>query len=176
MKTHPPILTSPRDLLRFQSAFTRNPKKREEQEATREAQLQNVQTSRNGFALVVTLLLMILLTVIAVGLLTLSSISLRASSQGAALATARSNARLAMMLALGELQKLAGSDTRITARADILDQNNPPLLGIWKSWEGSDHDLQGRPISPGNYKSDKELRFLAWLVSGESQLIPVPNT
>lgn len=35
-----------------------------------------------GFALVVTLSLMILLTIIAVGLLTLSSISLRASSQG----------------------------------------------------------------------------------------------
>ena len=35
-----------------------------------------------GFALVITLSLMILLTVIAVGLLTLSAISLRASSQG----------------------------------------------------------------------------------------------
>lgn len=37
-----------------------------------------------GFALIVTLSLMILLTVIAVGLLTLSSISLRSSTQGEA--------------------------------------------------------------------------------------------
>ena len=40
-----------------------------------------------GFALVVTLSLMILLTIIAVGLLTLSSISLRSSSQGEAAAS-----------------------------------------------------------------------------------------
>ncbi len=128
-----------------------------------------------GFALVVTLSLMILLTVIAVGLLSLSSISLRASSQSSDLATARSNARMALMLAIGELQLQAGPDTRITARADILDdQNNaknPPILGVWKSWEGTDHEttgsFAGRPISPGDYKSQKESRFLSWLVSGD---------
>ena len=58
-----------------------------------------------GFALVVTLSLMILLTLIAVGLLTLSSIALRSSSEESAMATVRANARLAMMLALGDLQK-----------------------------------------------------------------------
>ena len=45
-----------------------------------------------GFALVVTLSLMILLTVIAVGLLSLSSISLRAFPQGQAVAVAQANA------------------------------------------------------------------------------------
>lgn len=72
-----------------------------------------------GFALVVTLSLMILLTIIAVGLLTLSSISLRSASNSSAMATARQNARLAMMLALGELQKYGGQDQRATAIADI---------------------------------------------------------
>ena len=47
-----------------------------------------------GFALVVTLSLMILLTVIAVGLLSLSSISLRASTQDQAVAVAQANARV----------------------------------------------------------------------------------
>ena len=90
-----------------------------------------------GFALVVTLSLMILLTVIAVGLLTLSSISLRASSQGDAMSRARSNARLALMLALGDLQKNAGPDQRVTARADVVNETsaNPRLTGVWKSWE-----------------------------------------
>jgi len=122
--------------------------------------------AKNGFALVVTLSLMILLTVIAVGLLTLSSISLRASASSADNAIAQSNARMALMFAIGDLQKHAGLDTRVTARADILDETNPPVVGVWKSWEGSDHDENGRPISPGDYRKTKEDRFLGWLTSG----------
>ncbi len=72
-----------------------------------------------GFALVITLSLMVLLTVIAVGLMSLSAISLRSASRGDAMATARANARLALTLALGELQQLAGPDQRITATANI---------------------------------------------------------
>ena len=116
--------------------------------------------TRNGFALVVTLSLMILLTVIAVGLLSLSTISLRASGASADVAVARSNARMALMLALGDLQKHAGLDTRVTARADILDEKNPPVVGVWTSWEGSDHDDSGRPISPGDYRQTKEFFIL----------------
>jgi Tfp pilus assembly protein PilX len=84
-----------------------------------------------GFALVITLSLVILLTVIAVGLLSLSSISLRASMQGAAMATARANARLAMMMALGELQKSAGPDQRVTAPANLANPTHPEgLAGV----------------------------------------------
>ena len=72
-----------------------------------------------GFALIVTLSLMILLTVIAVGLLTLSSVSLRSANSSSAMAEARQNARMAMILALGELQEYAGQDQRATATADI---------------------------------------------------------
>ena len=77
---------------------------------------------QRGFALVITLMLMILLTLLAVGLLSLSSIALRASAQAEAIGTARANARLALQLALGELQAQAGTDTRVTARADILEK------------------------------------------------------
>ena len=72
-----------------------------------------------GFALIVTLSLMILLTVIAVGLLSLSSITLRGTSVSSARQTAQANARMAMMLAIAQLQKYAGPDQRITATADI---------------------------------------------------------
>lgn len=105
-----------------------------------------------GFALVVTLSLMILLTIIAVGLLSLSAVTLRSSSHGTAQAEAQANARMALMLAIGELQKHAGPDTRVTAPADVIDSGNPPLTGVWKSWEGSDHEasgiLMGRPKAP----------------------------
>ncbi len=58
----------------------------------------------SGFALVSCISGMVLLLVIAVGLLTLSTTTVRTSSKGEAMATARSNARLAMMLAILVLQ------------------------------------------------------------------------
>lgn len=119
---------------------------------------------------------MVLLAILAVGLLSLSSVALRSSSSSAARHVAESNARMALMLAIGELQKNAGLDTRITARADILDKENPPVLGVWKSWEGSDHETTGSaagwPVSPGNYETVKKDRFLSWLVSGDQKVIP----
>ena len=125
--------------------------------------LQPATASRKGFALIVTLSLMILLTVIAVGLLTLSSISLRSSSQGNAMATARANARLALMLAMGDLQKNAGPDTRVTARADIVDSSiaNPRLTGVWNSWE-----IKPTTQSSEYEKTERDKKFRGWLVSG----------
>jgi hypothetical protein len=126
-----------------------------------------------GFALVVTLALMILLTVIAVGLLTLSAVNLRATSRDSAQAEARSNARMALMLAIGELQKHTGPDTRITASSGLVDPASPPLTGVWRSWEGSDHNARGTPIGPDytakTKSEDTNGRFLMWLVSGAKQ-------
>jgi hypothetical protein len=125
-----------------------------------------------GFALVISLSLMVLLTVLSIGLLGLSSIALRTGGRDELAAQARANARMALMFAIGELQQQAGPDTRVTARADILDEKNPPVLGVWKSWEGTNHDSQGRPIAPRNYKSAKESRFLGWLTSAGLEVLP----
>ena len=127
-----------------------------------------------GFALIITLALMVLLTLLVVGLLTLSGVSLREASQGEAMAVARANARMSMILALGELQKQAGLDMRVTARADMLSENSPLVLGVWKSWQGSDHETSsvfaGRPRAPGsNYPAEKKKRFVAWLTSANIQ-------
>jgi len=133
-----------------------------------------------GFALVITLLLMILLTILAVGLLSLSSISLRSSSQGAAMATARANARLAMMMALGELQKSAGPDQRVTAPANLVKPTHPEgLAGVWKSWKPAPSG-----VSNQNYVDAKTGgNFLGYLMSNpnpaaalDPQQLPAAST
>ena len=138
--------------------------------------------SSSGFALVATLSLMVLLAILAVVMLSLSAVSLRSSGQANAQTEARANARVALMLAIGELQRHTGTDTRVTARADILEKSAPPVLGVWKSWQGDDHETTGsfaaRPRSPGsNYRAIKTSRFLAWLTSTNAATPSVlPNT
>jgi hypothetical protein len=129
-----------------------------------------------GFALVVTVSLLVLLSAIALGFLSLSAVSLRSSSQDQAQMEARANARLALQIAIGELQKYTGADTRITAPANIVESSAPPVVGAWRSWEGLNHDVTGatagRPIrpdydiknQPANAGADG--RFLTWLISG----------
>ncbi len=121
------------------------------------------QSLNRGFALVVTLSLMILLTVIAVGLLGLSAVSLRASSDGQAAAEARANARLALMLAIGQLQKEMGPDSRISAAHDAgsaTTGGQPHWTAVYDAWR--------RPEDPGTPESpqDRNPTFRGWLVSG----------
>ncbi|WP_193211476.1 hypothetical protein [Luteolibacter marinus] len=112
----------------------------------------------------ITLSLMVLLTVIGVGLLSLSAISLRTSSAGDANAQAIANARLAIVLAIGELQKQSGDDRRITADASITGSTGQPhLVGVWDSWTPN---FISRPnLSAPNYDSQKETSFRSWLAS-----------
>ncbi|MEY3898189.1 MAG: hypothetical protein RLZZ214_3710, partial [Verrucomicrobiota bacterium] len=150
-----------------------------------------------GFALIVTLSLMILLTVIAVGLLTLSSISLRSSNQSEAMAVARSNARMALLLAIGELQKSTGPDQRVTTPANIAADaaglplapgaqplNDKSVNGVSKGlsgiqpgsrywtgvWKNSNSTTPGLEI----YSKTPSPTFVQWLVSGnESSGAPI---
>lgn len=113
--------------------------------------------ARKGFALVVTLSLMILLTVIAVALLTLGTISLRGSAGENAQATARANARLALMLAIGELQKTTGPDQRVTLTSGLKTGTEP----VNTNWTGA------TDVSPAALTSDAKLSKINWLVSGD---------
>lgn len=115
-----------------------------------------------GFALVVTLSLMILLTVIAVGLLSLSSISLRASVQGDSMARARANARMALMLAVGELQREMGPDSRISAphnAGNVATGGSPHWTAVYDAWKRSAGNAPETPDS-------RVPKFRGWLVSG----------
>lgn len=121
--------------------------------------------AKRGFALVITLSLMVLLTVIAVGLLSLGAVSLRGSAGAEARALADANARMAVLLAIGELQKAAGDDRRITADAAIRgdDMLQPELVGVWRSWSPG---AGARPDGEApDYDKPKEDLFEGWLVS-----------
>lgn len=121
--------------------------------------------------------MLLLLALLAVGLLSLSTISLRARQHDQARGVARANARLALSLAIGQLQDLSGADTRITAPGDLLDDTRARGLGVWKSWEGRDHTRRGRfagrPETPdydakrksGSPAEDGAGRFLGWLAT-----------
>ena len=126
-----------------------------------------------GFALVVTLSLMVLLTILAVGLLSLSAVSLRAASEGQAIATARANARLALMLALGDLQKSLGTDRAVTATSGIVQSpGKPGLTGVWSSWDYDPSAGNLDYISPKTRTAtdSDSTGFRRWLVSS-----PNPN-
>jgi hypothetical protein len=104
---------------------------------------------------------MVLLTVISVGLLTLAGISLRSSSQELLMMEARQNARLGLMLAIGELQTATGPDQRVTAAAGVRGAAvaQPHLTGVWKGWK-----WDGAGDAP-DFKERKETDFVGWLAS-----------
>ena len=121
-----------------------------------------------GFALVITLSLMVLITVLAVGLLGLTSIELRKSTIGDARAAARANARLGLMLALGQLQKDLGDDRRVTADASILPTTqNAGAVGVWNGWSPELVTKTTASTTPRvDYRTPKEQAgFRSWLVS-----------
>ena len=105
-----------------------------------------------------------LLVLLVIGLLSLSRSSLRLASQHATRAEAQANARLALMLAMGQLQQAAGPDQRVTTTADqwttggdgssssaASGQRN--WTGVYRAW------LTGQTQRPTP-------EFLSWLVSG----------
>ena len=88
----------------------------------------------------------------------LSTVEIRSSSQGDALAEAKANARMALMIAIGELQKTAGPDQRVTAEGDI-DSNPGSGKAHWVGvWNSEDSNGDGKPNGD----------FEGWLVSRDA--------
>jgi hypothetical protein len=107
--------------------------------------------SNRGFALIATIMLMVLLAIITIGTLSLSAVTLRSGYHEQAQMQAQANARMALMIAIGELQKQVGPDQRITANSSILSTGtvpNPNWTGVWDSWIAG--DLTKAPVG-ANY-------------------------
>ena len=112
--------------------------------------------NRRGFALVLALALMSLVFLLVVTLITQVGAELRLTELRKQKVLAAGNARMGLMVAIGELQKHAGLDTRSTGTASLLDDDpstpelekvaNPYWTGIWKRQSAP-------PLSPKNLES-----------------------
>lgn len=115
-----------------------------------------------GFTLIITISLLVLLTLIAIGLLSLSSVSLRSSSRGDAAQVARANARMALLMAIGQLQKEMGPDSRISAPQDAgtTTGGSPRYVGVYDAWRSPTNGAT--PLTPAS----RVQNLRTWLVSG----------
>jgi Tfp pilus assembly protein PilX len=123
-----------------------------------------------GFALVATVSMMVLLTLVAIAMLSLSTIEQRSSGGGSNEADrmARANARMALMIAIGELQKAAGPDQRVSATASILgDSSNNNYAGGTTAVDGRKHWLGVWDTSSYSPATPDAKTFVRWLVSGD---------
>ncbi|NWK56137.1 hypothetical protein HW115_10990 [Verrucomicrobiaceae bacterium N1E253] len=94
-----------------------------------------------GFAVVSVVMFLVLLSLFSLSLLSLSSQVVRSDGSQRHQRVARENARLALMQAVGQLQKMAGGDRRVTARAEVLGsgEGSQPLShrnwhGVWQTY------------------------------------------
>jgi hypothetical protein len=134
--------------------------------------------ARNGgFALVIALSLMAFVLLLILTISTLVQVEQQRSGSQKERLKAEQAALLSLNMAIGKLQQTAGLDQRVTAPAQSVANVNgvKQLTGVWRSWEGLDHQVNGLPIAP-DYTSKLETgvldidssdtgRFLGWLVS-----------
>ena len=131
--------------------------------------------------------LMSLLVLIGVGFLGMASVELGKSPQAESMVVARANARMALMLAIGQLQRTMGPDQRISACADILNSSaaQPNWVGTWRTTLANGAPMFTRDdLNGGLHDVRWEQRIgasnqvIEWLVSGsDNPLNPTwPNT
>ncbi len=131
-----------------------------------------------GFTLVFSVMLLVMLALVALALLSLAAIELRREETEAANAEARANARLALMQAIGQLQRTMGPDQRISATAEILGDgmNQPHWTGVWRSTLENGDSFFVRDDLDGGLRDFRWERreeniggAMEWLVSGGAE-------
>lgn len=131
--------------------------------------------SRGGFALVVSLVLLVLIVLIAVGMTGLAAIELRKSGGSTPEVIARNHARLALIQAIGQLQRTMGPDQRVSASAEIVSGNlkQPHWTGVWKTTQDDGTSFFSRNDLAGGLSDARATRkflpaerVMEWLVSG----------
>ena len=125
--------------------------------------LSRQQQPSGGFALVIALSLMAFVLLLLLSITTLVQVESQSASIASARVEAEQAALLGLNIALGELQKTAGPDQRVTAVADLLsnDTSKGPAAGR-NRWAGVWDTSTYSPADPDNKN------FKGWLVSSSS--------
>ena len=90
--------------------------------------------ARRGFALLITIVLLAFLVLIAVSFASLTRVEIQIAANQQRLEKARQNALFGLQVAMGQLQKYAGPDQRVTARAELTASAiNPYYTGVWNA-------------------------------------------
>ncbi|MEM0965356.1 MAG: hypothetical protein AAGJ81_04270 [Verrucomicrobiota bacterium] len=128
------------------------------------------ESNRHGFALVIALSLMALILLLLVSLTTLVSIEAQAYQSEAVTLEAHNQSLMGLSIALGELQRFAGPDQRVTTNATVNAELNATSQAGARHWTG----VWGNANSPNAAVSAPVL--LNWLISGnQRQPLAVSN-
>ncbi len=163
---------------------------------------------RQGFSLVLALVMAAALVIVIIVLAAFLKVESRLAINSVLMTRARLNTVASLRLAQGSMQQMLGPDTRITAPSGIYDDTaavdtfDNPILGVWRSWEGLDHETGlppngnanylGRPLARPPYElkaADNFVkisgnptsgnitrgRFLGWLTSNSYEPLPEPS-
>ena len=123
---------------------------------------------------------MVLLALVAIAFLGLATVTARSSNHDRSQEEAKANARLALMMAMGQLQRDMGPDQRVSAPASILSKNefyikNPHWTGVWKTSQENGKPVVVRDDSTGGLvdKRDPDIdpieSRINYLVSGNER-------
>ncbi len=142
---------------------------------------------RHGFALIVSIALMSLLLLLVISLATLTTLETQTATHTREEIEAQQNALAALGIALGQLQKYAGPDQRVTARADLqggAGSANAYWTGVYGSSIAANYADTPETIAtdltdPTKVDTDgtgSPAQLLSWLVSGNESISFNPST
>ena len=125
---------------------------------------------KKGYALIATVSILSLIAMIALAMVSLASSVTKTESHAVHLERAKANARMGLTMALGQLQRYAGPDQRVTAGAEVYSSTpvHPHWTGVWSSknegslpvWLVSGNEALGPSIDEfsGDWEYAKEYR------------------
>ncbi|MDQ8206371.1 hypothetical protein QEH52_02545 [Coraliomargarita sp. SDUM461003] len=117
--------------------------------------------SKKGFALVIALGLMAFVLVLMLTITTLVRVESATSQTSQNVVSARQNAYLGVLEAIGKLQQTVGPDQRVTATGALWEKpvvGTEHYLGVWQNLPDAASDTDGNPVTSNG-------QFLEWLVS-----------
>ena len=128
---------------------------------------------QKGFALLITITLLAFMVLLLVSLASLTRVETQVASNTQQVAAARQNALMALNIALGQLQKHAGPDQRVTATADLANGAavpNPHWVGVYGNTSVANYNQTPSAITPS------APTLLNWLISGNESITYTAST